>query len=129
MKRSSRRALCLSLMCLFVLALPAFAKGRKNLTIYEKSRLNDTLLEPGQYKVEIAENGGTAELSIYKGKDLIAKSAAQSEKLERKADRNALRFSLEGGNVPKIIEIRLSGERQAYRISGGEASQVSRTVQ
>jgi hypothetical protein len=104
----------------------SLAKGRKNLTIYEKSRLNDVVLEPGDYKVEVVESSGSAEVMIYKGKELVAKAAAQPEKLERKPDRNSLRFTVEGNKVPKIIELRLSGDSQSYKIS--DASQVSQTA-
>ncbi len=123
--KNSRRGLGAILMCLLVLVLPGFPKGKKSLTIYEESRLNDSVLKPGQYKVEVAENGGTSQVMIYKGKELVARSIAQVEKLEGKADRNSLKLSLEGSKTPKIIEIRLSGEQQAYKIGGGDGGQVS----
>ncbi len=89
----------------FVLALAvssdALAKGRKTLTIYEKARVNDVVLEPGDYKVEVAENGNAADVMIYKGKQLVAKAAAQPEKLEKKAERNSVRFALEGDKAPE----------------------------
>ena len=111
----------------FVLALAVssdtLAKGRKTLTIYEKARVNDVVLEPGDYKVEIAENGNAADVMIYKGKQLVAKAAAQPEKLEKKADRNSVRFALEGDKAPKIIELRLSGDSQSYKL--GDGTQVS----
>lgn len=116
-----------SVLCFaFVLTLSGYslAKGKKSLTIYEKSRVNDVVLEPGDYKVEIVETGGSAEVMIFKGKELIAKAAAKPEKLERKADRNTLRFAVEGNKAPKIIELRLSGEAQSYRLGDGtEVSQ------
>ncbi len=111
----------------FVLALAVssdtLAKGRKTLTIYEKARVNDVVLEPGDYKVEVAENGNAADVMIYKGKQLVAKAAAQPEKLEKKADRNSVRFALEGDKAPKIIELRLSGDSQSYKL--GDGTQVS----
>ena len=111
----------------FVLALAvssdALAKGRKTLTIYEKARVNDVVLEPGDYKVEVAENGNAADVMIYKGKQLVAKAAAQPEKLEKKAERNSVRFALEGDKAPKIIELRLSGDSQSYKL--GDGTQVS----
>lgn len=118
---NSRPVVVLSLTLTLLLAPSLFAKGRKNLTIYDKARLNGTVLEAGAYKVEVAENGSVAEVMIYKGKELVAKAPARAEKLERKADRNSLRFSLEEGKAPKIIELRLAGSQQAYRIE--DASQ------
>ena len=81
--------------------------------------MNDVVLEPGDYKVEIVETGGSADVMIFKGKELIAKAAAQPEKLERKADRNTLRFAVEGNKAPKIIELQLSGDSQSYKLSDG----------
>ena len=111
----------------FVLALAggghSLAKGRRSLTIYEKARVNDVVLEPGDYKVEIAERGNSADVMIYKGKELVAKATAQPEKLERKADRNSLRFAVEGNKAPKIIELRLSGDSQSYKL--GDRTEVS----
>ena len=109
----------------FALAISgqSLAKGRKSLTIYEKARVNDVVLEPGDYKVEIAESGNSADVMIYKGKELVAKTIAQPEKLERKADRNSVRFALEGDKAPKIIELRLSGDSQSYKL--GDGPQVS----
>jgi len=106
-----------------VISGQTIAKGRKSLTIYEKARVNDVVLEPGDYKVEIAESGNSADVMIYKGKELVAKTIAQPEKLERKADRNSVRFALEGDKAPKIIELRLSGESQSYKL--GDGPQVS----
>ncbi len=60
---------------------------------------------------------------IYRGKELVAKAAAQPEKLEKKADRNSVRFALEGDKAPKIIELRLSGDSQSYKL--GDGTQVS----
>ena len=117
-----------SIVLCFVLALAlsgsSLAKGRKSLTLYEKSRVNDVVLEPGDYKVEIVERGDSADVMIYKGKELVAKAAAQPEKHEGKADRNSARFAIEGSKVPKMIELRLSGESQSYKLSDGtEVSQ------
>jgi len=115
-----------TLYFVLVLALSAYslAKGRKSVTIYEKSRLNDVVLEPGDYKVEIMESSGSADVMIFKGKELVAKAAAKPEKLERKADRNTLRFAVEGNKAPKIIELRLSGDSQSYKLGDGtEVSQ------
>ncbi|MGH9425511.1 MAG: hypothetical protein ACRD2L_04290 [Terriglobia bacterium] len=111
----------------FVLALAvsgnSLAKGRKSLTIYEKSRVNEVVLEPGDYKVEITASGDSAGVMIYKGKELVAKATAQPEKLERKADRNSLRFAVEGNKAPRIIELRLSGDSHSYKL--GDGTQVS----
>lgn len=127
MKQWISRSAVLGSVLVLMLGGTSLAKGRKSLTIYETSRLNDVVLEPGDYKVEIVESGGSADVMIFKGKELVAKAAAQPEKLERKADRNTLRFAVEGNKAPRIIELRLSGESQSYKLSNGtEVSQKSK---
>jgi hypothetical protein len=123
MKQWMSKSAALGFVLVLAVSGHSLAKGRKSLTIYEKSRVNDVVLEPGDYKVEIAESGDSAEVMIYKGKELVAKSTAQTEKLERKADRNSLRFAMEGNKAPRIIELRLSGDSQSYKL--GDGSQVS----
>jgi hypothetical protein len=119
MKQCISKVAVLGFVLAFAVSSDAVAKGRKTLTIYEKARVNDVVLEPGDYKVEVAENGNATDVMIYKGKQLVAKAAAQPEKLERKAERNSVRFALEGNKAPKIIELRLSGDSQSYKLGDG----------
>jgi hypothetical protein len=51
---------------------------------------------------------------------VVAKATAQTEKLEKRADRNSVRLSLEDGKAPKIIELRLAGEQQAYKFENAD---------
>jgi hypothetical protein len=101
-------------------ASSTLAKSRKSLTVYERARLNDVVLEPGTYNVEVEDNGSVAQVMIYKGKNVVAKATAQTEKLEKRADRNSVRLSLEDGKAPKIIELRLAGEQQAYKFENAD---------
>jgi hypothetical protein len=105
-----------SLLFALLLTISAFAKGKKTLTIYEKARLNGVVLDPGNYRIELTENGSSAEVAFYKSGQMVAKAPVQSEKLERKSDRNSVRLMLENGKAPKIVEIRLAGELQAYKV-------------
>src|SRR4030095_7914808 len=117
MKQCIPRSAVLCLVLALMFASHSLAKGRKSLTIYEKSRVNDVVLEPGDYKVEIVEHNESADVMIYKAKELVAKAAAQPEKLEGKADRNSIRFAVEGSKAPRIIELRLSGESRSYKLA------------
>ena len=127
MKQWISRSAVLCFVLVLALSSYSLAKGRKSLTIYEKSRVNEVVLEPGDYKVEIVERGDSADVMIYKGKELVAKATAQPEKLEVKADRNSVRFTVEGSKAPKIIELRLSGESQSYKL--GDGTEVSQRAQ
>jgi hypothetical protein len=108
------------LLFALMLASSTLAKSRKSLTVYERARLNDVVLEPGTYNVEVEDNGSVAQVMIYKGKNVVAKATAQTEKLEKRADRNSVRLSLEDGKAPKIIELRLAGEQQAYKFENAD---------
>jgi hypothetical protein len=55
-------------------ASSTLAKSRKSLTVYERARLNDVVLEPGTYNVEVEDNGSLARVMIYKGKERGRKS-------------------------------------------------------
>lgn len=124
MKQWISKSPVLCFVLVLVLSGYSFAKGKKSLTIYEKSRVNDVVLEPGDYKVEIVERGDSADVMLYKGKELVAKATAQPEKLAGKADRNSVRFAVEASKAPKIIELRLSGESHSYKFGDGtEVSQ------
>ncbi len=57
MKQCISRSAVLCFVLALMVGSHSLAKGRKSLTIYEKSRVNDVVLEPGDYKVEIVENG------------------------------------------------------------------------
>jgi hypothetical protein len=118
----------LGLLVTLMLAPSISAKSRKSLTVYEKARLNNVVLEPGNYKVEVEENGSAAQVMIYKGNKVVTKATAQAEKLEKKADRNSVRMSLEDGKAPNIIELRLAGEAQAYKFENAE-KQVSQKAE
>jgi len=124
MKKWIPKSAVLCIVLVLAVSGHSLAKGKKSLTIYEKSRVNDVVLEPGDYKVEIVESGSSADVMIYKGKELVAKATAQPAKLDGKADRNSVRFAMEGNKAPRIIELRLSGDSQSYKLSDGtEVSQ------
>ncbi|MEW5974574.1 MAG: hypothetical protein AB1898_02090 [Acidobacteriota bacterium] len=92
------------------------AKGKKPLKIHEPVRLGDTVLKPGDYRVDVVENGERSEVSIYKGKTLVAKAQVQAAELETKATRNSIRYSKGGDDVGTITQLQLAGESVTYRV-------------
>ncbi len=103
-----------------VLALSATmnlqASDKKSITLYEKSQLNDVQLPPGNYKVEAVTNGDLGEIYFYKGKNVVAKAPIELEKLNTTADRSSLRYQAEQGQLRRIIELKLAGQNQVYKI-------------
>jgi len=100
------------------------AKPLKSLTIYQKVQLNEVVLNPGDYKVEILENGKATEVAIYKGKKLIVKAAAQAIQQGQKVERTSVLYVLNGNDTPLVSEIRLTGESVSYQFDA--AGQVTK---
>ena len=75
------------LLVIFACAL-AFAKVHKaNITLTSDTKVADVIVKKGTYDVRFDEESG--EVSILKGKKVIAKSAAQTEPLPKKSDNTA----------------------------------------
>lgn len=100
----------------FLAAINLQASDKKSITLYEKSQINDVQLTPGSYKVEAVTNGNLSELYFYKGKNVVAKVPVELEKLNTTADRSSLRYQAEQGQARRIIELRLAGENQVFKI-------------
>lgn len=92
------------------------ASDKKTITLYEKSQLDEIQLTPGDYKVEAVTNGDSGELYFYKGKNVVAKAPIELEKLNTTVERSSLKYQAEQGQSRRIIEIRLSGQNQVYKI-------------
>ena len=62
-----------------LLCATAFAvkTNKKALHLYEKAKIEATLLPPGDYKVEWSGSGPNVELNIVQGRDTLATVAAQ----------------------------------------------------
>jgi len=116
--KSLRRSIpgVLVVVLAFFAAINLQASDKKSITLYEKSQLNDVQLTPGNYKVEAVTNGDVSELYFYKGKNVVAKVPVELEKLNTTADRSSLRYQAEQGQLRRIIELRLAGENQVFKI-------------
>ena len=91
------------------------AKSLKSLTIYQKVQLNNAILGPGEYKVEILENAGATEVAIYKGKNLVVKAPAKPVPQDKKNQRSSVLYLLNGQDAPHLTELRLVGELVSYQ--------------
>jgi hypothetical protein len=107
----------LAIMIFLLTASNSQAKGFRSLTIYQKVQLNNAILGPGEYRVEILENAGTTEVAIYKGKELVVKSPAQAVRQAKKVERSSVLYLLNGDNVPQMTELKLVGELVSYQFN------------
>jgi hypothetical protein len=121
------RSTAVVLLTIIFLLLPAshsIAKSLKSLTIYEKVQLNDAVLEPGEYKVEVLQNGGATEVAIYKDKKLVVKAQAKELQQNKKVEKSSVLYLLNGEDTPLISELRLAGESVSYQFDS--ASQLTK---
>ena len=114
----------LTVLFLFLPGSSSMARSLKSLTIYQKIQLNDAILGPGEYKVEILENAGTTEVAIYRGKSLVVKAPAQAIQQNKKVQRSSVLYLLNGEDTPQMTELRLVGELVTYQF--GSASQLTK---
>jgi hypothetical protein len=118
MSAKNMRNVVFAFLTLLLLLLPgsiSVAKSLKSLTIYQKVQLNDAILGPGEYKVEILQNAGTTEVAIYKGKNLVVKSPAQVVQQNKKVQRSSVLYLLNGDDTPQMTELRLVGQLVTYQ--------------
>ena len=106
----------LAVVLAFFASMIVQASDKKTITLYEKSQLDDVQLTPGDYKVEAIANSNSGEIYFYKGKNVVAKARIELEKLNTTVDRSTLRFQAEQGQLRRIIEVRLAGQSQVYKI-------------
>jgi hypothetical protein len=114
----------LTVLFLFLPASSSMARSLKSLTIYQKIQLNDAILGPGEYKVEILKNAGTTEVAIYNGKSLVVKAPAQAVQQNKKVQRSSVLYLLNGEDTPQMTELRLVGELVSYQF--GSAGQLTK---
>jgi hypothetical protein len=118
MNPKNSRGVVLAFLTTMLLLLPgsnSMAKSSKSLTLYQKVQLNEVILEPGDYKVEILENGGAVEVGIYKGKSLVVKAPAKPVQQDKKNQRSSILYLLNGEDAPRMTELRLIGDLVAYQ--------------
>jgi len=98
----------------------SFAKEKKHsLTLPTNVKVNGTEVKQGDYDLVFDEQ--TGELSIMKGKTIVAKTTARLEKRDKKARSNELVSKGEGDST-ELVSITLAGKDQAIVITGTSGS-------
>lgn len=112
----------MTISVLFAGSLPlcatAFAakSNKKTMHLYEKAKLEGTVLNPGDYKVEWTRTGPNVELNIVQGRDTVATVPARvvAENTSNEHDGYVLQPAKTGGE--SIEEIFFSGAKYDLRI-------------
>lgn len=98
----------------------SFAKEKKqSVTLPTNLKINGTPVKQGNYDLVFDEQ--TGELSIMKGKTVVAKTTAHLEKLESKAKRTEINSTGEGDNAA-LVSITFAGKDQRIVVSGSSGS-------
>jgi len=99
-----------------LLASSAFAGTKGSLQLNSVVTVNGTQLKPGDYKVEWEGSGPNVEMSILRGKDVVAKVPAHVVELPTAAS-NSAAVTHESGNGEKALAgVRFQGKKIALEL-------------
>jgi hypothetical protein len=102
-----------------LLASTAFAGTKANLQITSPTNVNGTRLQPGDYKVEWDGAGPNVEVSILKGKNVVAKVPAHVVDLSTPAANSAAVVKSNGDGTSSLSGVRFEGKKFALEFGEG----------
>jgi hypothetical protein len=103
-----------------LLASSAFAGTKANLQLSNPVTLNGTTLKAGDYKVQWEGSGPNVEVSILKGKNVVAKVPAHVVELQTAAASDAAVTKKNDNGPNTLAGLRFEGKKIALEL--GEAS-------
>lgn len=104
-----------ALLLVTMTSMTGFAKSRKTSVIFTgDTKVNETLVKSGTY--EAVFNEETGELSIVKGRKVVAKTAARVEMREGKGRRTEI-HTINEGDVRAFMGITFGGSDQKIVVS------------
>jgi len=103
-----------------LLAANAFAASKGSMQVQENVTIAGTKLAPGDYKVQWDGTGPNVEVSILKGKNVVAKVPAHVVDLSLAAPSDSLVVSSDGGSRT-VSQIRFSGKKFALAVGDDTA--------
>ena len=109
-----------------LLATSAFAANKGSLQVQEPLSINGTKLAPGDYKVEWDGAGPSVEMSILKGKSVVAKVPAHLVDLDQASPANATVVKRNDDGTRSLTQIRVSGKKYALAV-GEDAAKAEAT--
>lgn len=109
-----------------LLGTSAFAANKTTLQVQDPLTVSGTQLKPGDYKVEWDGSGPNVEVSILKGKNVIAKVPAHVVELQQASPSNAAVVKKNDDGSRSLSEIRMSGKKYALAV-GEEAAKAEAT--
>ncbi|MFY9911788.1 MAG: hypothetical protein WCF22_19985 [Candidatus Sulfotelmatobacter sp.] len=104
-----------------LLATGAFAATKASLELNDPVKVNGTTLKPGNYKVQWEGSGPNVELSITKGKQIVAKATAHMVDLPTPAANTAAVTVKNDDGPNSLTGLRFQGKKFALDLSGASS--------
>jgi hypothetical protein len=112
-----------------LLASSAFAASKGQLELTSAATINGTQLKAGEYKLEWDGNGPTVEVSVIKGKNVVAKTSAKLVDLQSSAPNNAAVITKNSDGSNTLTSIRFAGKKYALDLGSSDSGMQSGSAQ
>ena len=116
MLKRSVRGMAVLMVAAALLAGPALADNHW-IKLDGKTTLQGTELKAGSYKVKIVENGGSAELQLYRGKKMVASARGKLVDAPGKIRRDEVVYKPTDGGGKELVQLFLAGEPRGIVLS------------
>jgi hypothetical protein len=100
-----------------MLASSAFALSRGSLQLSNAVTLNGTTLKPGEYKVQWEGSGPNVQVSILKGKNVVATTTARIVDLQSPSDNDAALTHRNDSGPNSLSGLRFQGKKFALELT------------
>ena len=100
-----------------LLAGSAFAASKATLTLNHDTTVNGTKLKAGDYKLQWDGSGPDVEVSIVRGKDVVAKVPAKLVDLNSNAANDAAVVKNNSDGSSTLAGVRFAGKKYALELS------------
>jgi hypothetical protein len=100
-----------------LLASSAFAATKASLTLQDPTTVNGTKLKPGDYKLEWDGTGSNVEVSILKGKTVVAKVPAHVVDLNSPSPSSAAVVTKNDDGTSSLAGVRFEGKKFALELA------------
>jgi hypothetical protein len=105
-----------------LLASSAFAATKGSLQLINPVTVNGTTLKPGDYRVQWEGAGPNVELSILRGKNVVAKVPAHVVELQTPANNDAAVTHENGSGPNTLTGVRFQGKKTALELGDATMS-------
>jgi hypothetical protein len=99
------------------------SKETRNISISDTVQVGSTHLAPGSYKVEWTGNGDNVQISILKGKKVMATSEGKIVQLPAPATYDAVVTKALDNNLRALDQIQFGNRKEALQLTQGQMAE------